>query len=187
MLPLPHMLTEENKQIILQSEDFAKFIERSSLVMERALAESSDILFDFRETKGEKYVKFTFLTFSNDKFSNVLSSINVIKKRQFQDERWSKGRMVSSIAWSPHVSNICIDSTDSLTSSIQHSGIIVASYYQIEKTTSDPDGVVLMWDLKFKKDTPDYVFNCHVSNDMSQLLYYCVYCLLELSNVSYIQ
>ena len=27
----------------------------------------------------------------------------------------------------------------------------------------DPDGVVLIWDLKFNKETPDYVFNCHVS------------------------
>lgn len=56
--PIPHTLTEENKQLILQSEDFAMFIERSSLVMERALAESSDILFDLsagRDTGGEKY------------------------------------------------------------------------------------------------------------------------------------
>ena len=30
-------------------------------------------------------------------------SINVSKKRQFFDERWTKGKIVSSIAWSPHV------------------------------------------------------------------------------------
>ena len=56
-LPVPRgTLTEENKQLILQSEDFAMFIERSSLVMERALAETADILFDLssgRETQGE--------------------------------------------------------------------------------------------------------------------------------------
>lgn len=41
--------------MILQSEEFATFIERSSLVMERALAETADILFDLsagRETEG---------------------------------------------------------------------------------------------------------------------------------------
>ena len=36
-------------------------------------------------------------------FRDALSTVNVIKKRQFADERWSKGRMISSIAWSPHV------------------------------------------------------------------------------------
>jgi dynein intermediate chain len=131
----PHgTLSEDNKKMILQSEDFSMFIERSSIVMERALAETSDILFDLalsREVGGDK---------------DVLSTINIVRKKQFSDERWTKGRMISSIAWSPH-----------------HTGIVLASYYQLDKTTSDPDGVVLMWDLKFVKDTPDYVFNCHSS------------------------
>lgn len=54
-LPLPRgKLTEENRELILQSEEFSMFIERSSLVMERALAETADILFDLssgRETE----------------------------------------------------------------------------------------------------------------------------------------
>lgn len=44
-----------------------------------------------------------------------------------------------------------------------------------------------MWDLKFKKDTPDYVFNCHVRPYELTLCYYVVFCLLELSDVCYIQ
>ncbi len=46
---------------------------------------------------------------------------------------------------------------------VQHPGVVAASYYLQETISMDPDGVVLIWDLKFNKDTPDYVFNCHVS------------------------
>ena len=104
-------------------------------------------------------------------FRDALSTVNVIKKRQFADERWTKGRMISSIAWSPHVRQ-CINGTSlvslsPLSLSLQHQGMVSVSYYQLESTTSDPDGVVLMWDLKFNKQTPDHVFNCHVSlNDL---------------------
>ena len=36
------------------------------------------------------------------------------------------------------------------------------SYFTNPNIPHDPDGVVLMWDLKFQKDTPDYIFNCQV-------------------------
>ena len=55
-LPLPQgKINDESRQLILQSEEFAAFIERSSLVMERLLAETSDVLFDIsagNEAKG---------------------------------------------------------------------------------------------------------------------------------------
>ena len=41
--------------------------------------------------------------------------------------------------------------------------MLLSSYHGLESVGSDPDGVVLVWNLKFNKDTPDYVFNCHVS------------------------
>ena len=47
--------------------------------------------------------------------------------------------------------------------------MVLVSYYQMDNaitSSSDPDGVVLMWDLKFKKDTPDFIFNCYVSIDV---------------------
>ena len=55
-----------------------------------------------------------------------------------------------------------------LSLSLQHTGMVLVSYYQMDNaitSSSDPDGVVLMWDLKFKKDTPDFIFNCYVSID----------------------
>ena len=57
----------------------------------------------------------------------------------------------------------------SLSLSLQHTGMVLVSYYQMDNaitSSSDPDGVVLMWDLKFKKDTPDFIFNCYVSIDV---------------------
>lgn len=37
-------------------------------------------------------------------FSTALGSLNVIKKRQFSDDRWTRGRIVSAVDWSTHVS-----------------------------------------------------------------------------------
>lgn len=55
-LPVPQgRLNDDNIKLILQSEEFATFIERSSLVMERALAETTDLLFDLsagKESEG---------------------------------------------------------------------------------------------------------------------------------------
>ena len=38
----------------MSSEDFATFVERSARVMERALADTSDILFDFITDREEE-------------------------------------------------------------------------------------------------------------------------------------
>ena len=43
----PHELTEEEKQQVLHSEEFVIFFDRSIRVMERALAEDSNIFFDY--------------------------------------------------------------------------------------------------------------------------------------------
>ncbi len=43
----PRELTEEEKQQVLHSEEFLIFFDRSIRVMERALAEDSNIFFDY--------------------------------------------------------------------------------------------------------------------------------------------
>lgn len=43
----PRELTEEEKQQITHSEDFLVFFDKTIRVMERALAEDSDIFFDY--------------------------------------------------------------------------------------------------------------------------------------------
>jgi len=38
----------------------------------------------------------------------------------------------------------------------------VASYNNNEDAPHEPDGVALVWNLKYKKDTPEYIFHCQV-------------------------
>lgn len=45
----------------------------------------------------------------------------------------------------------------------QHPELVLVGYYTNPNVPHDPDGVALMWDLKFHKETPDYIFNCQVS------------------------
>ena len=44
----------------------------------------------------------------------------------------------------------------------QHPELVLVGYYTNPNVPHDPDGVALMWDLKFHKETPDYIFNCQV-------------------------
>lgn len=52
--PPTNSMTEEEKQRILSSDDYSRFIERASLVMERSLADTTDILFDLSGGKEEQ-------------------------------------------------------------------------------------------------------------------------------------
>lgn len=36
----------------------------------------------------------------------------------------------------------------------------MASYNNNEDSPNDPDGVALIWNTKFKKTTPEYIFHC---------------------------
>lgn len=50
----------------------------------------------------------------------------------------------------------------------KHPELLVASYNVNEDSPHDPDGVALVWNSKFKKDTPEFIFHCQVNN-----IYYC--------------
>uniref|UniRef100_A0A3Q4GMR1 Cytoplasmic dynein 1 intermediate chain 1 n=1 Tax=Neolamprologus brichardi TaxID=32507 RepID=A0A3Q4GMR1_NEOBR len=107
-------LTEEERQQILHSSEFQSFFDGSIRVMERALAEDSDIFFDYSAGR-----------------------------RLFYDEHWSKHRVITCLDWSP-----------------QYPELLVASYNNNEDAPHEPDGVALVWNIKFKKATPEYIFHC---------------------------
>lgn len=44
----------------------------------------------------------------------------------------------------------------------QYPELMVASYNNNEDAPHEPDGVALVWNMKFKKTTPEYVFHCQV-------------------------
>nr|XP_057903764.1 cytoplasmic dynein 1 intermediate chain 1 isoform X4 [Doryrhamphus excisus] len=131
--PFPTLreLTEEERQQILHSTEFQSFFDCSIRVMERALAESSDIFFDYSGRALE------------DKEGDLAGGSSLSFSRLFYDEHWSKHRVVTCLDWSP-----------------QYPELLVASYNNNEDAPHEPDGVALVWNIKFKKATPEYIFHC---------------------------
>ncbi|XP_065298105.1 cytoplasmic dynein 1 intermediate chain 2-like isoform X12 [Dermacentor albipictus] len=127
---VPRELSEEERQQILLSDDFRSFLARSSRVIERALCENVDICIDYSGTTEEQ---------DSDDKSGIKLSLN----RVFADDRWSKNRIVTSFDWSS-----------------QFPELLVASYGNNYDSPNDPDGVCLVWNMKFKKTTPEYIFHC---------------------------
>lgn len=123
-------LSEEEKMHITMTKEFHTFLDRATRVLERALYEDIDICLDYTGGGEEQD--------SEDK-----SGIKVTLNRYFFDDHWSKNRTVTSFDWST-----------------QFPELLVASYNNNEDSPHDPDGVCLVWNMKFKKTTPEYVFHC---------------------------
>ncbi|KAJ8255412.1 hypothetical protein GJAV_G00204590 [Gymnothorax javanicus] len=128
---LPHELTEEEKLQILHSEEFVTFFDHSTRIVERALSEQVDVFFDYSGRDLE------------EKEGEIQAGAKLSLNRQFTDERWSKHRVVTCLDWSP-----------------QYPELLVASYNNNEDAPHEPDGVALVWNMKYKKTTPEYVFHC---------------------------
>ncbi|XP_064548724.1 cytoplasmic dynein 1 intermediate chain isoform X20 [Drosophila montana] len=124
-------LSEEQKQMIILSEDFQRFVLRAGRVIERALSENVDIYTDYIGCGDNEE--------ANDERSHARLSMN----RVFYDERWSKNRCITSMDWSTHFPEL-----------------VVASYHSNDESPNEPDGVVMVWNTKFKKQTPEDVFHC---------------------------
>ena len=41
--------------------------------------------------------------------------------------------------------------------------MLVASYNNNEDAPHEPDGVALIWNMKYQKESPEYIFHCQVS------------------------
>lgn len=124
-------LSEEQKQMIILSEDFQRFVLRAGRIMERAISENVDIYLDYIGGGDNEDV--------NDEKSHARLSLN----RVFYDDRWSKNRCITCMDWSTHFPEL-----------------LVASYHNNEESPNEPDGVVMVWNTKFKKNTPEDVFHC---------------------------
>uniref|UniRef100_A0A8C6VZJ5 Dynein cytoplasmic 1 intermediate chain 2 n=1 Tax=Nothobranchius furzeri TaxID=105023 RepID=A0A8C6VZJ5_NOTFU len=127
----PQELTEEEKLQILHSEEFAHFFDHSTRIIERALSEGVDVFFDYVGRELE------------EKEREIQAGAKLSLNRQFVDERWSKHRVVTCLDWS-----------------LQYPELLVASYNNNEEAPHEPDGVALVWNMKYKKTTPEFVFHC---------------------------
>ncbi|RVE47417.1 hypothetical protein evm_007927 [Chilo suppressalis] len=124
-------LSADEKQTILLSAEFQRFMSRAGRVIERALAEAVDIYTDYTGAGDAENAL-------DDKSDARLSLV-----RTFYDERWSRGRCVTCLDWST-----------------AHPELMLASYHNSDDAPHDPDGVCLVWNTKFKKPTPEDIFHC---------------------------
>ncbi|XP_067004827.2 cytoplasmic dynein 1 intermediate chain isoform X2 [Anabrus simplex] len=125
-------LSEEEKERILLSEAF----DQAARVMERALCETLDIYTDY---SGIARPFYSDATRPLDEQSGARLFLN----RCFYEERWSRNRCVTSLSWSPNFPEL-----------------LAASYHRNEDSPNDPEGVCLIWNTKYKKTTPEYIFYC---------------------------
>ena len=123
-------LTNDEREQIIKSEHFQDFFSRSSRLIERSLWESPQAFDIFKDYSGRD------LDGQNEK----MDVGEIIKfDREFFDERWTRHRIVT-----------CIDT------STYHPELVLASYSQNDESTHESDGVVLIWNTKYKsKPTPE--------------------------------
>lgn len=127
------MSEEERKQIELRP-DYQQFVDKATKILERALLqnESSEIFIEYFPDGSKDAID------SDRKRGNKLS-LNTI----LMDEKWSKNRCVTGFDWSA-----------------QYPELLLASYYTNDQAPSDPDGTLLVWNMKFKNTSPEYIFHC---------------------------
>ncbi|CAG0921639.1 unnamed protein product [Notodromas monacha] len=134
-------ISDEEKKMIMLSDDFQRFFNKTSRYMERALAEDVDILMDYTgimERDGEA-----------DDHSGMQLSLN----RNFNDDRWCRGRVITAMDWSAQFPELLVASYSS-----RGPGVDIAG--GSGPGGNDPDGVVLVWNTRYKRTTPEYVFHC---------------------------
>jgi dynein intermediate chain len=94
-------LTNEELEAVTTSKDFQDFLDQSTKVIERALDEEYDLLTDYAHGNAN-------LDDDDEGYGTGRGKRGrrVKEVAQYWDERWSKKRMISDIAFSPKVSHI---------------------------------------------------------------------------------
>lgn len=123
-------LPDEQRQAIFTSPDFTSFLEGSSLIVQRALSDGYDYIKDY--TIG---VEGPYDENEGQKLKLVCA---------FSDERWTAGRSITDLDWSPKFPELS-----------------VASYNRNPSAPSDPDGIVAVWNLHLL-ERPEFVFHSPV-------------------------
>ncbi|CAF4341230.1 unnamed protein product, partial [Rotaria sordida] len=123
-------LTNDERERILQSAQFQDFFSRTSLLIERSLWETQKVDDIVKDYNGKDL----------DRPTETMDMEDIIKfDREYFDEYWSHHHLVT-----------CIDT------SIYHPELILASYSENSKSSGGSNGVVLIWNSKFKsKPTPE--------------------------------
>ncbi|WVO16714.1 hypothetical protein L204_104395 [Cryptococcus depauperatus] len=119
-------LTREERQAILAAPDFSCFIEESTKIVQRALSDGYDYIKDY--------------TIGTDGAFDDSEGQQIKLFCAFSDERWTTGRSVTAIDWSPKFPELS-----------------VAAYNKNPAAVNDPDGIVAVWNLHLT-ERPEFVF-----------------------------
>jgi len=133
----PSPMKEEEQATVETGEDYLSFLNQGVRVIERALKQNSE--FDVTKDYGG----------ADAGASSVKESISFVET--IFDERWSKGRTITDIQFSPHHKELFLAS---------HTKRIATSDLDWSRGASDPNGVVLVWSLHMARERPEYVFTC---------------------------
>lgn len=171
-------------------DDYKKFLDRSARLMERALTQDIDIFVDYtgehQEMEGQEFSHVTrFLLvslcfwFAYFVYETVCRDYSLGEKlkqqRVFYDEHWSKHRLVTCMDWSKQVNTpvtkltvisllIVVYVKSSSLICLQYQELLLASYSSNPELPHEPDGICVVWNSMFKKDSPEYIFHCQVSS-----------------------
>ncbi|GBG24376.1 Cytoplasmic dynein 1 intermediate chain 2 [Hondaea fermentalgiana] len=135
--PEPPSLDEEERTVLEAEPSYTNFLNQSVRVVERAMKQNSlfDITIDYGglESNGQSEAE------------------RITLSESISDERWSRGRTVTDIQWSPHHKELFLAA---------YTKRMVSSELDWARGASDPSGVVLIWSTHMSSERPEYVFTC---------------------------
>ncbi|ORY31677.1 WD40-repeat-containing domain protein [Naematelia encephala] len=120
-------LSNEERQAIFAAPDFSAFIEESTKIVQRALSDGYDYIKDY--------------TIGIDGAFDESEGQRIKLVCAFQDDRWTNGRSVTDLDWSPKFQELC-----------------VAAYNKNPSAPNDPDGIVAVWNLHLL-ERPEFIFH----------------------------
>lgn len=159
--PEPKILTEKEIEKEVKAATFSSFINTASKKVERMLGtELSELLVDYiGETDGEKQKK-------DADESRFLSSRQV-----YQCDKWTEGRDITDIDWSPMHRDFCLATyhmKGSVPSSLSKGSAAVSAVSPNDTLSSSltprsgelqSDGLALIWSLAMPS-RPEHIFTC---------------------------
>lgn len=128
-------LTEEEQENIFKKDEFQHFLDKTTKYVERALWETDglpDLMINYQISDEDKNL--------NENSTKILS-----QNRTFSDPNYTNDRIVEAIEWSENFPEL-----------------VYVAYGEKQKANlNEPEGIVCVWNMKFKKPTPEFVFHCN--------------------------
>ncbi|KAI2496460.1 hypothetical protein MHU86_18044 [Fragilaria crotonensis] len=156
----PKILNDEEKEETVVKVSFSTFLNTASKKVERLLGEPvlADLLVNYvGETDGAEVVE-----------KRPDGSKYVSARQVFEHSKWTAGRTVTDVDWSPHHRELMLSSHDLASSSTAGgSGLLTAVSPDVPPSASlaprsgelESDGLCLVWNLSMPA-RPEHIFTC---------------------------